>query len=283
MRTEEDRPQKPAVGESAEREPELRDRLGRSSRWLGAAAWGLTALAVIFALFVARESCDEFCQAGIAPDASGGPLQKIFYFHVPAAWVAYLGFAVVFISSVAFLRTGARRWDLLAHGAAEIGVVFCSLVLITGPIWARPVWGTWWQWDARLTSALVLWLTYVGYLFLRALATDRSGVGRIAAIVGIVGFINVPIVHFSVYWWRTLHPSGPTPSNLASGSGLGGPELLAFFTALAAFTLLFAWMLVQRVQVGHLGDLVEEREMRAQAMMPHDRGPSRGSLATERP
>ena len=281
MRTEEDRPQTRAVLNETRDEP---PRLGtRSSRWLGIAAWGLTALAVFFALFVARESCDEFCQAGRAPDASGGPLQRIFYFHVPSAWVAYLGFAVVFISSIAFLRTGARRWDLLAHGAAEIGVVFCSLVLITGPIWARPVWGTWWQWDARLTSALVLWLTYVGYLFLRALATDRSGVGRIAAIVGIVGFINVPIVHFSVYWWRTLHPNGPTPSNLASGSGLGGPELLAFFTALIAFTMLFAWMLVQRVQVGRLGDLVEEKEMQAQAMMPRTRGSSRGSLATDRP
>ena len=239
-----------------------------AARWLGVIAWGLTALAVIFALFVARESCDEICAQGLGPDSSGGPLQRIFYFHVPSAWVAYLGFAIVFIASVAYLKTGARRWDLLAHGAAEIGVVFCSLVLITGPIWARPVWGTWWEWDARLTSSLVLWLTYVGYLFLRALATDRSGVGRIAAIVGIVGFVNVPIVHFSVYWWRNQHPSGPTPSNMASGSGLGSPELLAFFTTLLAFTFLFSWMLVRRVEVGRLGDLLEEREMRAQAMMP---------------
>lgn len=255
---------------------------GSSARWLGFAAWGVTALAVFFALFVARESCDEFCQQGIAPDASGGPLQRIFYFHVPSAWVAYLGFAVVFIASIAFLRTGARRWDLLAHGAAEIGVVFCSLVLITGPIWARPVWGTWWQWDARLTSALVLWLTYVGYLFLRALATDRSGAGRIAAIVGIVGFINVPIVHFSVYWWRTLHPQGPGVANLSEGSGLGGPELLAFFTALAGFTLLFAWMLVQRVRLGRLADEVEEFELRAQAMLPAASGSPAAGLSAGR-
>ena len=233
----------------------------RSLKVLGLAAWTLVALAVIFALFVARESCDEFCQQGLGPDASGGPLQRIFYFHVPSAWVAYLGFAIVFIGSIAYLRTGARRWDLLAHGAAEIGVVFCTLVLITGPIWARPVWGTWWQWDARLTSSLVLWLTYVGYLFLRSLTADRQAAGRLAAIVGIVGFINVPIVHFSVYWWRTLHPSGPTPANLADGSGLGAPELLAFFTSLIAFTLLFAWMLAQRVEVGRLGDEVEALEI----------------------
>ncbi|MGI8774946.1 MAG: cytochrome c biogenesis protein CcsA [Actinomycetota bacterium] len=232
---------------------------------LGVAAWALTALAVFFALFVARESCDEFCQAGVAPDASGGPLQRIFYFHVPAAWVAYLAFALVFIGSIAYLRTANRQWDLLAHGSAEIGVIFTSIVLITGPIWARPVWGTWWQWDARLTSAFVMWLTYVGYLFLRSLAEDPKGIGRPAAVLGIVGFLNVPIVHFSVHWWRTLHPSGPTPANLAEGSGLGSQELLAFFTALVAFTLLFAWLLALRVEVGRMADEVEDLEVRAAA------------------
>lgn len=226
---------------------------GRSpkARVLAISAWVLTAVAVVLALFVAREAGDD----------QGGPLQRIFYFHVPSAWVGYLAFAIVFISSVAYLRTRARRWDLLAHASAEVGVVFVTLVLITGPIWARPVWGTWWQWDARLTSAFVMWLTYIGYLFLRALATDPRSVGRLAAILGIVGFINVPIVHFSVYWWRTLHPSGPTPANLAESSGLGGPELLAFFTALAAFTLLGAWMIAERARVGRLEDAVREAEM----------------------
>jgi heme exporter protein C len=215
-------------------------------------------VAVVLALFVAREAAAD----------QGGPLQRIFYFHVPSAWVGYLAFAIVFVASIAFLRTGARRWDLLAHAAAEVGVVFVTLVLITGPIWARPVWGTWWQWDARLTSAFVMWLTYVGYLFLRALAEDPRSAGRMAAIVGIVGFINVPIVHFSVYWWRTLHPKGPTPANLAESSGLGGPELLAFFVALAAFTLVAAWMLALRVRVGRLGDELIELELAAE----HERG-----------
>lgn len=225
-----------------------------SYKMLGLSALMLTVVATGLALFVAREATAD----------QGGPLQRIFYFHVPSAWVGYLAFAIVFIASIAYLRTGARRWDLLAHGAAEVGTVFISLVLITGPIWARPVWGTWWQWDARLTSAFVLWLTYVGYLFLRALAAEPRSVGRAAAVVGIVGFINVPIVHFSVYWWRTLHPSGPTPANLAEGSGLGGPELAAFFTALAAFTLLAAWMLAVRVRVGLLQDAVEDLEMEAE-------------------
>ncbi len=231
-------------------------------RWLGAAASASVALAVFFSLFVARESCDEYCQQGLGPDASGGPLQRIFYFHVPSAWLAYLGFAVVFIASIAYLKTRSRRWDLVAHAAAEVGVLFCSLVLITGPIWAHPVWGTWWQWDARLTSSLVMWLTYVGYLFLRSLTEDPARVGRLAAVVGIIGFVNVPIVHFSVYWWRTLHPSGPTPADLEEGSGLGSPELLAFFTALAAFTVLFAWLLTIRVRLGRVEDEVDALEAR---------------------
>lgn len=218
---------------------------------LGFVAWALVAVALFLIFFVAREAVDEM----------GGQLQRIFYVHVPSAWVAYLGFAIVFIASIAYLRTGSRRWDLLAHAAGEVGVVFCSLVLITGPIWAKPVWGTYWQWDARLTSALVLWLTYVGYLFLRGLATDPARAGRIAAVVGIVGFINVPIVHFSVYWWRTLHPSGPTPANPVEASGLGGPEMLAFFTSLIAFTLLAAWLLAVRVRLGHLSETVRDLEL----------------------
>ena len=218
---------------------------------LAVVAWALVAVSLYLIFFVAREATDDM----------GGQLQRIFYFHVPAAWVAYLGFAIVFIASIAYLRTAARRWDLLAHAAAEVGVVFCTLVLITGPIWARPVWGTWWQWDARLTSALVMWLTYVGYLFLRALTEDPNRVGRLAAVVGVIGFINVPIVHFSVYWWRTLHPSGPTPANLEEGSGLGSSELLAFFTALVAFTVLFAWLLSMRVRLGRTQDRLDALEL----------------------
>lgn len=218
---------------------------------LGVLTWIALAAALFLIFFIARE----------ADDTMGGQLQRIFYFHVPAAWAAYLAFAVVFLGSIAYLRTGARRWDLLAHSAAEIGVVFTTLVLITGPIWARPVWGTWWQWDARLTSALVMWLTYVGYLLLRGLSTDPSRTGRLAGVVGVLGFINVPIVHFSVRWWRTLHPQGPTPAALDESSGLGSPELLTFFVSLTAFTLLFAWLMATRIGLGRLGDRVEQLEM----------------------
>ncbi|MDQ3216612.1 MAG: cytochrome c biogenesis protein CcsA [Actinomycetota bacterium] len=218
---------------------------------LGAATWTSVAAALLLVFFVARE----------ADVTMGGQLQRIFYFHVPSAWIAYLSFAIVFLASIAYLRTGACRWDLLAHAAAEIGIVFTTLVLITGPIWARPVWGTWWQWDARLTSTLVLWLTYIGYLFLRSLASDQAAVGRLAAVVGIVGFLDVPIVHFSVQWWRTLHPSGPTVANPTTGSGLGAPELTAFFASLLAFTLLFCWLLSLRLRIGRLAQRVELEEI----------------------
>lgn len=231
-------------------------------QWLGIAAWATIAVSLVLIFFVARE----------AQDAMGGQLQRIFYVHVPSAWLAYLGFAIVFVSSIAYLRTESRGWDLLARSAAELGVIFTTLVLITGPIWARPVWGTWWQWDARLTSTLVLWLAYVGYLFLRGLATDPARGGRLAAVVGIVGFVDVPIVHFSVNWWRTLHPLGPTPADLERASGLGSPELWAFFTALAGFTLLFVWLLALRVRLGRLADEVERAEI-ARVAAPAPRPP----------
>jgi heme exporter protein C len=218
---------------------------------LGVSAWIAIAIATYCVGFVAREA-----------DASmGGELQRIFYFHVSAAWVSYLAFAIVFVSSIAYLRTGARSWDHLAHSSAEVGVVFSSLVLLTGPIWARPVWGTWWQWDARLTSTLLMWLTYVGYLLLRGLSADPERTGRLAAVVGIAGLAYVPIVHFSVYWWRTLHPQGPTVANPTQASGLGPPELLAFFSSLAAFTLLLAWLLAIRTRLGRLSDRLDDIEM----------------------
>jgi heme exporter protein C len=227
-------------------------------RTLGIAAWASMAVALACIFFVAQE----------AEAAAGGPLQRIFYIHVPAAWAAYLGFAITFIASIAHLRTDSRRWDLLAHAAAEVGVLFGALVLITGPIWARPVWGTWWQWDARLTSTLVLWMTYAGYLSFRAFAADQARAGRPAAVIGIIGFINVPIVHFSIYWWRTLHPSGPTPANLAEESGLGGPELTTFFVSLAAITLLSMWLVAVRVRLGHISDTVEQLELSRASRAP---------------
>jgi heme exporter protein C len=233
------------------REPRGAVPTGRSLRRLGIVTCAAMAVALFAIFFVAREAVAEM----------GGQLQRIFYIHVPSAWVAYLSFATTFIASIAYLRTRSARWDHLAHSAAEIGLVFTTVVLVTGPIWARPVWGTWWQWDARLTSTFVMWLTYVSYLLLRSLASDPQRVGGPAAVVGIIGFINVPIVHFSVQWWRTLHPSGPTPADLARDSGLGSGELITFFASLIAFTLLFTWLLATRVRMEGLMDRIERAEV----------------------
>ncbi len=211
---------------------------------LGVVAWASVGAALALIFFLAREAAPEM----------GGQLQRIFYVHVPSAWVAYLGFAIVFVASIAYLKTSSRGWDLLAHAGAEVGFLFCTLVLVTGPIWARPVWGTWWQWDARLTSAFVLWLMYAGYLMLRALSREPLDAGRPAAVVGILGFLNVPIVHFSVQWWRTLHPSGPTLADPTEASGLGSGEVVTFLVSLAAFTLLAVWLLVIRVRLGRASD-----------------------------
>lgn len=230
-------------------------------RWLALSAWSCIAVALVLIFFVARE----------ANAAAGGQLQRIFYVHVPSALVGYLGFAIAFIASVAYLRTADRKWDILAHSAVEIGVVFMGLVLITGPIWGRPVWGTWWQWDARLTSTLVLWLTYAGYLLLRSLTPDKRRAGRLAAVVAILGFLDVPLVHFSVYWWRTLHPQGPTPFDPEQASGLGPQELAAFFVALLGFALLFSWLLAIRVRLGRADDELEAATMkleRSRSAMP---------------
>ncbi len=164
-----------------------------------------------------------------------GNVQRIFYFHVPLAWVAYLAFFVVFVASIAYLKTRSTWWDALARSSAEVGLLFTTLVLITGSLWARPIWGTWWSWDARLTTTLVLWFIYVGYLILRSYVAEEQRAARFAAVLGIVGFLDVPIIHQSVVWWRTLHPE---PVVLASGGPAMPPSmLLALGVALAAFTV----------------------------------------------
>ncbi|MEW6365229.1 MAG: cytochrome c biogenesis protein CcsA [Acidobacteriota bacterium] len=167
-----------------------------------------------------------------------GDVQRIFYFHVPSAWVAFLAFFMVFIGSVAYLIKRDLRYDRLALASAEIGVAFCTIVLVTGPIWARPAWGIWWTWDARLTSTLVLWLIYASYLLLRGFVEEPLRKAVLAAVVGIVGFADVPIVYMSIRWWRTQHPSPVFGGG--QGSGLDPEMRVAFFFSLAVFTLLFA-------------------------------------------
>ncbi len=183
----------------------------------------------------------------VAPrEVMQGNVQRIMYLHVPLAFIAeYVACAIILVSSVVYIWTRSERADRLAHASAEVGAVFTGLAIATGSIWGKPTWGTWWTWDARLTTASILFLTFVAYLLLRAMADDPEQSARYAAVLGIVLALNVPLVHFSVYWWRTLHQP---PSLLKPGpSTIAAPILAALFTNMAAYALLYAYFVARRV------------------------------------
>jgi heme exporter protein C len=199
---------------------------------------------------------------GYAPrEAVQGNVQRIMYVHVPAVLTAYLAFAVVLIGSIGYLASARPGWDRLAAAAAELGVLFTGITIASGSIWGKPTWGTWWTWDARLTSTAILFLVYVGYLLLRGMVDEPERRARFAAVVGIVGAANIPIVHFSVKWWRALHqPStilGPEPSPIAA------PIALALLANWVAFTLLFAYFLARRVEITRLEEVALHGAVRA--------------------
>jgi len=171
-----------------------------------------------------------------------GVVQRIFYWHVPLAWNSFLAFFIVFISSIAYLWKRSPKWDILANASAEVGVVFTTLFLISGSVWAKPVWGVWWTWEPRLTTALVLWLVYIAYLLVRSYASSSERGARFAAVVGIVGFLDVPIVFLSITLWRTQHPSP-----VIFTGGLVPAMLLTLIVSIFAFTALYGLLLVQRV------------------------------------
>lgn len=181
----------------------------RTGAWFGVVAIAAVITAQIYAIATSPAEADM------------GHLQKIMYVHVPAAWMAFLAFAVVFIYSVGYLWNGREEHDLLAASAAEVGAVFTGLTLMLGMLWGRPTWGVWWDWDARLTSTLVLFLIFVGYLALRAFVDDHQQRARWSAAVGAIGALNVPIVYMSVRWWRTLHQPPSSPDTLDPAYTLG--------------------------------------------------------------
>jgi heme exporter protein C len=197
----------------------------------------LVAPAMVIALYMA------FIYA--PTEATMGDVQRIFYFHVPSAWIAFLAFGVVFVASIQWLRTRDLKWDAIAVSATEVGVAFCTIALITGSIWAKPTWGTWWDWDPRLTTTLVLWLIYVSYIMLRSMVENPARRASLAAVVGIVGFIDVPIVFFSIRLWRTIHPVVIT----SEGAGMSTSMLVTLLVSLAAFTLLFVHILQVRLRL----------------------------------
>ncbi len=175
-----------------------------------------------------------------------GAVQRIFYFHVALGMVTMASFTVVFAASILYLWKNDQKYDILAHSAVELGVLFCSLVLITGPIWARPIWGVWWTWDARLTTTLILWLIYVAYLVLRASSTDAHQRARFCAVFGIVGYVDVPIVYLSIHWWRTIHPVVIK----ASGIALDPRMKQAMWVSCLALGLVYVLLLSLRVKIG---------------------------------
>ena len=180
-----------------------------------------------------------------------GAVQKIFYFHVTSAWTAFSAFFVVLIGSVGYLWKRAPVWDRLALSAAEIGTLFSLIVLITGPIWARPVWGVWWSWEPRLTTMLILFLIYVGYLMLRAYGGSGEQVKRYAAVLGIVGFVDVPLVYLSVHWWAPGAQAHPPSIALE-------PRMMtALVWSFLAFQAVFLYFLLQRLRLERARDEVE--------------------------
>ena len=176
-----------------------------------------------------------------APDTEPGSkqnvVQRIFYFHVPLAWIAFLAFFVVFVASIIYLRKRNKKWDSIASTSAEIGLVFTTLFLLTGSIWAKPEWGVWWTWDSRLTSSLILWLIYIAYFIVRSYISEDGQRARFSSVIGIIGFIDVPIVVITIFLWRTAHPQIEAMD----------PRVTAtLMVSIATFTALYLLLFVQR-------------------------------------
>ncbi|MFQ5529147.1 MAG: cytochrome c biogenesis protein CcsA [Gemmatimonadota bacterium] len=219
--------------------------MGRSSPlvgWLGGAALTLMIIGSAIGLFF------------VAADAEQGEVQRLMYVHVPAAWTAFVAFFLVFIGSVLYLVQRDARADRFAAACAEVGVVFLALTLATGMLWGKPTWGVWWTWDARLTTTALLLAVFVGYLAIRGFADDADRRARWSAVVGILGFLQVPIVYLSVVWWRTLHQPPSSPRSVSS-------EILwTWMLNFVAFLLLFSYLAARRARLARIEEELEARE-----------------------
>jgi len=193
----------------------------------------------------------------VPTDQSMGISQRIFYFHVPLAWLGLLSILVVAFASAMHLITRKESWDSLAYATAEIGVFLVTLLLITGVLWAKPVWGVWWTWDVRLTTTAILWFIYIGYLMLRAYGPKGSQGARYGAVVALIGALDAPIIYTGTVWWRTIHPEmniGP----LAESGSLDSRMQLAMFISLITFTVLYGYMLIERYSLRRAEVAVDE-------------------------
>ena len=228
----------------------IEKRHGRSRTILG----GLTLVSVLLGLYWGLVQAP--------PDAYQGQLQRIMYLHIPTILTAYLSFFIVFIMSCLYLWKRDRRDDILAYSAAEIGVLFTGLTIIEGSIWGKPTWGVWWTWDARLTLTAILFLIFAGYLILRSLIEDEDRGAICGAVLGIIGFLDIPLIHMSVYWWRTLHqpPSILRPDKLP-WENVHPSMLIALSINFAAFLLLSFNLLSLRFHVGEVREEVKRMKL----------------------
>jgi heme exporter protein C len=230
----------------------------RSTRILGALTLGGMAAVLLMGLVVTP------------PDAIQGDAARLIYLHVPVAIAMNLGFGLTALASAMWLWKKSRWWDTLAASAAEVGVVFTGLTLLTGMIWGRPTWGVYWTWDARLTTFSLLFLMYLGYLVVRRLPADIETRNRRSAYVALLAFIDVPIVYFSVSWWRSLHQT----ATLSLNTTISGSMLFTLFLSMVTFVGCFSWLLLHRFRVAWLEDEVESTglevaisERRAEALL----------------
>lgn len=186
-------------------------------------------------------------------DAIQGQPQRIFYFHVPMAWIGMLGFIVLTVAGLVYLCNRDERWDWVARASAEAGAVFLTLALILGSIWGKTTWGTWWTWDPKLTTALILWFIYIGYNMLRSYMGRTESSARAAAVFAIVGVIDVPIIYEATNWWRTLHP----PAQVGVAGALPNAVVATLLVSLTTFTLLYSFLMVQLYQLQKLQTRVQ--------------------------
>ena len=187
-----------------------------------------------------------------------GVSQRIFYVHVPLGWIGMVSIFVVGIASVIHLITRKNLWDAIAYSAAELGVIFATLILVTGAIWAKPVWGVWWSWDPKLTTTLILWFVYVGYLMVRSFSTPGSQGRRYASVVALLGAIDAPIIYLASIWWRTAHPNLNIGPLAAADSDLDGKMYITFIVSLVKFTIFYVYVMLERIQMRKCEDDLDE-------------------------
>lgn len=200
-------------------------------------------------------------------EAVMGQVQRVFYFHVAAGWVGMLAFLAAAIAGILYLRTGNRHWDIVGLSSVEIGIAFAFINIVTGSIWARPIWNTWWTWDPRLTTATIMELIYAAYLMLRSGIEDPNRRARFGAVYAIIGFVSVPLTFFSARLFRTIHPVviGTNQPGAEGAFDMTPRMLQTFMFSLFTFSFIFADLLWHRVRLGKLSDKVEQLKLKAMA------------------